>query len=73
MLKTESNSDDCILELQGSEDRVLKAVSMANAMVEHVTSDGHLSANEFPSMIIGDEFQCVDNTEFKGVTGHRAT
>ena len=60
-IRSLEKSNDCILELQGSEEHVLKAVSMANGLVEHMTSEGHLSGDDFPIGIIGDEFSCVEN------------
>ena len=60
-IRSLEKSNDCILELQGSGEHVLKAVSMANGIVEHMTAEYHLSGDSVPIEIIGDEFSCVEN------------
>ena len=62
-IRSLEKSNACILELQGSEEHVLKAVSMANGFVEHMNSEGHLSGDDFLIGIIGDEFSCVENAK----------
>ena len=57
--KTEEN----ILELRGSEDDVLKAVSIANAVVSKMNLDGHFSSQDFPIGIIGEDFHCVKDMQ----------
>ena len=62
-IRSLKKSNACILEFQVSEEHVLKAVSMANGLVEHMTSEGHLSGDDFPIGIIGDEVSCLENAK----------